>query len=269
MDVFEEESHEQKVSIKTSGLGVLLSITGTVLVLIVGVSLLIMFTPIREFIPGYPTPQTRNAIINNALRADSLERVIHLWEIHLENMQRVLSNQTPLAPEEILSQGSQPPVSTIAGARSKEDSLLRMVAEQEDRQSQSDLSGKDFRIEGLHFFTPVKGVVSASFDPAEDHYAVDIAAPENAVISAVLDGTVNFATWTDEFGYVLQIQHENNLLSIYKHCAQLYKKVGDQVTAGSAVAVVGKAGAFSTGYHLHFELWHQGVALNPMDYINF
>jgi murein DD-endopeptidase MepM/ murein hydrolase activator NlpD len=116
---------------------------------------------------------------------------------------------------------------------------------------------------------PVKGLVTSGFNPAENHFAVDIAAPENSVIYAVLDGTVNFASWTDEFGYILQIQHENNLLSIYKHCSKLFRKVGDSVTAGSVVAVIGSHGLYSTGFHLHFELWHKGVPLNPEDYINF
>lgn len=263
------DDYKEKLVVHTTGLGVSLVSLGVFLVIVLGVSALIMFTPIREFIPGYPTSQTRSAIINNALRADSLERVIHLWEIHLENMQRVLANQTPLTPEEILTQNAPTEVQIISSDRSQADSLLRASAEQEERQLQNQMGGQTLHIEGLHFFTPIKGILSAPFNPAEGHYAVDIAAPENTVIYAVLDGTVNFATWTDEYGYVIQIQHDNNLLSIYKHCALLYKKVGDQVTAGSAIAVVGKSGTYSTGYHLHFELWHQGVALNPSDYINF
>lgn len=241
------------------------------LILVVGVTAsLIVLTPIREFIPGYPNAQIRNTIVNNALRADSLERVIHLWEVHLVNLQRVLANKEPMAPDEMLPRGQLLDAPAfVAGDKSEADSLLRVSAQEQDNQTKGDISGRLLLIEGLHFFPPIKGVVTAEFNPLENHYAIDIVAPKNTLISAVLDGTVNFASWTEEFGYVLQIQHENNLLSIYKHCSKLFKKVGDSVTAGSAIAVIGSEGTFSTGPHLHFELWHKGVALNPMDYINF
>jgi murein DD-endopeptidase MepM/ murein hydrolase activator NlpD len=243
---------------------------GLLLVLITCVVLVFIYTPLRELIPGYPNAKTREVMMNNALRADSLEKVIHLWEIHLVNLQRVLADEDPLTPEEILpkDQFSGIPEFTVGG-RSKEDSLLRAQTEQREQEYQENIQGRNIQIEGLHFFPPVKGIVTSEFSPADNHYAIDIVAPENSVIYAVLDGTVSFASWTEEFGYVLQIQHENNLLSIYKHCSQLFKTTGDPVTAGSAVAVIGRDGTYSTGYHLHFELWHKGIPLDPADYINF
>jgi len=209
-------------------------------------------------------------MMRNALRADSLEKVVHLWEVHLTNLQKVLADEDPVAPGDILPKNQLSEIPEISvGARSQEDSLLRLTAELKEQQTLSSLRGGNLQMEGLHFFPPIKGLVTAGFNPAENHYAIDIAAPENAVIYAVLDGTVNFASWTDEFGYILQIQHENNLLSIYKHCSQLFRKVGDAVTAGSVVGVVGSHGTYSTGFHLHFELWHKGKPLNPADYIHF
>lgn len=268
--IFNIESYKQVFNVKFSVLQLLLCLLGFLIILISSVVLLIIYTPLKEYVPGYPNAQTREIMMNNALRADSLEKVIRLWEIHLTNLQRVLADQNPMAPEEILPKGQMSDIPDFAvGGRSPEDSLLRAQAELKEQQSRSSISGGNLKIEGLHFFPPVKGLVTSGFSPANNHFAVDIVAPENSVIYAVLDGTVNFASWTEEFGYVLQIQHENNLLSIYKHCSQLFKKVGDSVTAGSAVAIIGSHGTYSTGFHLHFELWHKGVPLNPADYINF
>jgi len=268
--IFDIESHKQVINVKFSLINLILGITGVLLVLIICVVLVFIYTPLRELIPGYPNAKTREVMMNNALRADSLEKVIHLWEIHLVNLQRVLADEDPMTPEEILpkDQFSGIPEFTVGG-RSKEDSLLRAQTEQREQEYQENIQGRNIQIEGLHFFPPVKGIVTSAFSPADNHYAIDIVAPENSVIYAVLDGTVSFASWTEEFGYVLQIQHENNLLSIYKHCSQLFKTTGDPVTAGSAVAVIGRDGTYSTGFHLHFELWHKGIPLDPADYINF
>ena len=65
------------------------------------------------------------------------------------------------------------------------------------------------------------------------------------------------------------IQHKDDYLSIYKHNSILLKDVGDFVLAGEHVAVIGNSGELSSGPHLHFELWHKGVPVNPLDYISF
>ena len=125
------------------------------------------------------------------------------------------------------------------------------------------------QIEGIHFFPPVRGVVTQEYNLAVNHPYIDIAAPENSVVSAVLAGTVIAADWNDNTGYVIQIQHDNNLISIYKHNAKLLKKTGDAVTTGTPIALVGDKGTLSTGSHLHFELWHKGQPIDPAQYIKF
>ena len=121
----------------------------------------------------------------------------------------------------------------------------------------------------VHFFVPLKGVVSEHFQNTPDHFGVDLVSEPNARISSVLDGTVIFAGWTLETGYVAYIQHEANLVSVYKHNAELLKKTGQQVKAGEAIAIIGNTGELSSGPHLHFELWYNGKALNPEQYIDF
>ena len=124
-------------------------------------------------------------------------------------------------------------------------------------------------ISQIHFFPPVKGLVTNSFNSLADHYGTDIVAASNEVVKATLEGTVIMATWTLETGWVIQIQHKNNLISIYKHNAELLKRVGDFVEVGEAIAIIGNSGELTTGPHLHFELWYLGIPLDPEDYISF
>jgi lipoprotein NlpD len=125
------------------------------------------------------------------------------------------------------------------------------------------------QIEGLLFFTPVKGVITQGFNPAAEHPFVDIAIKDGSAICSILDGTVIAAYWSDDTGYNIQIQHSNDLVSIYKHNTKLLKGVGDKVTAGTTISLAGNAGSLSTGPHLHFELWHKGEPVDPNLYINF
>ena len=151
----------------------------------------------------------------------------------------------------------------------KHDSLLRETVRREDRPDASLKQTKIEQIEGLHFFPPVRGVITQEFNPTVNHPYVDIAAPENSVVSATLEGTVISAYYDNETGYVIHIQHDNNLVSIYKHNAKLIKEQGEKVSAGTPIALVGNTGKLSTAPHLHFELWYKGEAVNPADYINF
>lgn len=124
-------------------------------------------------------------------------------------------------------------------------------------------------VSGFYFFTPLKGFVTARFEPKKEHYGVDIVAPENSPIKSTLDGVVVMSTYTAETGYVIAIQHNNNLISLYKHCSVLLKKQGDYVNAGDVIAIVGNSGEQTTGPHLHFELWYNGNAIDPEDYLVF
>lgn len=266
--IFNDTSHEELFVFRANGLAMIVSICLALIFIIGAVTVLISYTPLREFIPGYPNAQTRRAIVQNAIKADSLERVVKLWDYHLINIQRVITGQKPLDNIELMEEGDTSSVS-LQRSGIKEDSLLR---EEVTRQEQFSLGSKRKnieQIEGLHFFQPVEGVVSEGFNLATNHPYIDIAAPKNSVVSAVLDGTVISAGWSDETGFTIQIQHSNDLISIYKHNSKLLKKTGDKVKAGSAIALVGDSGSLSTGSHLHFELWHKGVAIDPAKYIKF
>ena len=147
------------------------------------------------------------------------------------------------------------------------DSLLRASVSAAEQFSLSDRK-RELPLEGQHFFSPLKGTVSQSFDPVL-HPAVDITAPAGAVICSVLDGTVIFSDWTDANGYSIAIQHESGIISFYKHNQKLLRKAGEKVSAGTPVALVGNTGSLVEGDHLHLEIWHEGEPIDPARYCKF
>lgn len=267
--IFNDTSHEELFVFRANGLMMLISISLSIVMIILLVTVLISYTPLREFIPGYPNAQTRRAIVLNALKVDSLEQAVKLWDFELNNIQRIVTGQKPLDLEKIETHSDTSKTINLRSSDSKDDSIMRKEVAKQEMFNLGTKRNQIEQIEGLHFFPPVKGIISDGFNLATNHPFVDVAAPSNAVVSAVLDGTVIMANWTDETGYVIQIQHSNDLISIYKHNTKLLKKAGDNVKAGTAISLVGSTGALSTGYHLHFELWHKGVAIDPTKYIKF
>ena len=152
-----------------------------------------------------------------------------------------------------------------------DDSLLRMLVESQDQYELLSSNDKAFAsgIGSYVFFTPLKGTVTTPFSALNKHYGVDIVSAPDEVIKSALDGTVIFSNWTSETGYVIGIQHSNNLFTIYKHNSALLKKEGDYVKAGEVVAIIGNTGELTSGPHLHFELWYNGSPVNPKDYVSF
>ena len=230
---------------------------------------IIAYTPLRTFIPGYPDAHSKRAAIQNAIRIDSLENVIYRWELYSENLKRVVEGQEPLKIDSLIKVAQQTnKAKTNAIDLAKKDSILRETVKEEEEFGISARNKRELPIEGLHFFTPLKGVVSQGYDP-NIHPYIDVTAPAGSVVKATLDGTVIFAGWSDEAGNTIQIQHESDIVSIYKHNEKLLKKVGDKVTAGAPVALIGNTGEDTTGTHLHFELWHKGETVDPTLYIKF
>ena len=230
---------------------------------------LIAFTPIRTFIPGYPDSTSKRAAISNAIKIDSLEMIVSRWELYSENLKRILDGEEPVRIDSLVLQYASENKSEFSEEElKKRDSVLRSNVRKEEQFSLSSAESRNLHIEGMHFFTPLKGVISQGYDPLI-HPFIDITAPANSMVYAVLNGTVISSGWNDESGYTIQIQHANDIISIYKHNQKLLRQVRDKVTAGEPIAVVGNTGALTTGDHLHFELWYKGEAVDPTKYINF
>lgn len=264
-----EDTFEEVGAMRLTRLNVF-TVVGVILILLVAIVYsLIAFTNIREFIPGYPDAAMRQHIRSNAMKLDSLEYEQAIRDQYFDNLNRIITGE---APENYMNDTTGVvDQKEIAFIRSSNDSLLRQQVEAEEQFRLSVLDGdhENSDLYDMHFFTPVKGIVTRAFDPMEGHYGIDLVAAPNEVVKAALDGTVVMSTWTLETGYVIQVQHDYELLSVYKHNAALFKSVGQEVLAGDAIAIVGNSGELTTGPHLHFELWHDRAPLNPADYIVF
>lgn len=243
-----------------------------IMLMVIGITVLLMsLTNLREFIPGYPDSNTISNIRMNVTKLDSLERELELRDQYFRNINAIVSGREPL--DRVAGQDTSSRYGNITFNRSQEDSLLRLQVELEEQYSLTLSVGyreDNLNLSNIHFFPPVKGIVSGSYDPRTKHYGTDIVTTPKSVVSATLEGIVIFAGWTMETGYVIQIQHANNLVSIYKHNATLLKEAGDRVVAGESISVVGNSGElYTSGPHLHFEIWHKGEPLNPQNYILF
>jgi murein DD-endopeptidase MepM/ murein hydrolase activator NlpD len=204
-------------------------------------------------------------------KSDSLEREVKRNQAYLERISLILQGQDP-SKEDSLSISVPQTVNPqqTAVVKSREDSILREYVEREDSYSLQASGGpSSVNTSKLFFFKPVEGTLIESFDQEKEHYGIDLLAPANEVIKATLAGTVIFSEWTVETGYVIQLQHKNNITSIYKHNSTLLKETGDLVDAGEAIAIIGNTGELSSGPHLHFELWQDGVPLDPAKYLSY
>ena len=269
LTLVDDETHKPILVTRFTRTTFLISAVMAAAVLCLVFYMLVAFTPVRTLIPGYPDARAKRAAIQNAIKIDSLEMLVSRWELYSENFRRILDGEEPLKIDSL--------VLKIAGGEREElseqeirerDSILRMNVAEEEQFNLSLAEGRSLHIEGMHFFCPLKGVISQGYDPVI-HPFIDITAPANSMVFAVLDGSVIYSGWSDDSGYTIQIQHANDIISIYKHNQKLLKAVGDKVTAGDPIAVVGNTGTLTTGDHLHFELWYKGEAVDPARYINF
>jgi murein DD-endopeptidase MepM/ murein hydrolase activator NlpD len=267
--IMNDESFAEMFSLRLTPGGILVLVSAVSIFMTFLVISLIAFTPLREYIPGYGDISDRKALIALSLKADSVEQLMQAKNEYIENLQNVLSGNitADTIEQKKTSDKNNQPINTKP---SKSDSILRTEIEQEDKFSLT--IGNNSNANGISsyfFFSPVKGMVTHSFNMAEGHYGIDVAAKENEFIKAALDGTVVYAGWTANDGYVIELQHSNNLMSIYKHNSEITKNVGDHVKAGEPIAVIGNTGETSSGTHLHFELWYNGIPINPQDYVLF
>jgi murein DD-endopeptidase MepM/ murein hydrolase activator NlpD len=203
-------------------------------------------------------------------RTDSLQQLVDAHDNYLRNLVGVMEGKVDTTT--FRRDTSARLYDTIRELeRSEEDSLLRLQMESRDRFELLDADEKAFSsgIGSYSFFTPLKGTIVTRFNPAQKHYGIDIVAGPDEVIKSALDGTVVLANFTSETGYVIGVQHSNNLFTLYKHNSALLKSVGDYVRAGEVIAIIGSTGELTSGPHLHFELWYLGNPVNPTDYIAF
>lgn len=269
LSIINETSYEEVLNFRLSQLHVLMALSVLAVILVTLTILLIAFTDLREFIPGYPDGNMRQMIAENTIRVDSLEEELLKRDRFLNALQVVLNGGDTTTIQQVRNDSLKAGYDTVQFRLSEQESQFRAEVEEQERFNLGfgikEQQNKDY----YHFFPPVEGVITQSFNEKDRHYGTDIVAKANAKVAAVLDGVVVFTDWTVKTGYVIQVQHANDLLSVYKHNSTLLKKQGDYVRAGEVIAVVGNTGEESSGPHLHFELWRAGNPLNPEDFIKF
>ena len=269
--IYNDNTFQEVLSLKLTKLNVMMLIIVLTMLWMFFVYYVVALTPMKSYlIPDFPKANEREGIIKNALKVDSLEARLMMYENYVEKVKAVLRGED-VAGYNIYDKDSAVPKQNIDLSVSKEDSSFRKQVEAEEEfnlSTTNDDKNSDI-LSGLILFAPVKGLISNSYTPNKNHYGTDIVTAKDLVVHAAMNGTVVISQWTLETGYVICIQHDKDLITEYKHCAKILKKVGDKVLSGEAIGIVGNTGELSTGPHLHFELWHKGTALNPEQYINF
>ena len=267
--ILDDDTHDFRFIIRGTKHAAIFAVAGSLALICIITFCLVAFTPLKRIMPGYPSYSTQREAVENAAMVDSLENRMRIMTLQLTNIRRIIAGEEPLPLDSLLSKNGVESTEITAEAMDHHaDSILREKIDSIEKYNLRP-SGAEPRLEGLIFFPPVKGVVTEKYNPAKGHPFIDIAVQNNSAVCAVLDGTVIAAYWTDDTGYNIQIQHNNDLISIYKHNTRLLKRVGEKVSAGTTISLAGDAGSISTGSHLHFELWHKGEPIDPSLYINF
>ncbi|GHA38952.1 peptidase M23 [Salinimicrobium marinum] len=268
MVILNEDTFEEKASLRLTRLNVFVVVTLAAILLIAGTTILIAFTGLREYIPGYSSTALKQRAVMLAYKTDSLQNVVELNNQYYGSIKKVLAGDVTSVDfnRDSLSEAHRIQRDNVDLAPSREDTLLREIVVHEDKYNllETATSRANYAL-----FPPVMGPVTEGYNIKEMHYGIDIVVAQNAPVKSVADGTVIFAEWTAETGNVIIIEHSYGLVSVYKHNSSLTKEQGERVRKGEVIAAAGSTGEYSTGPHLHFELWSEGQSVNPTDFIDF
>ena len=272
----DNESFEEKGAIVLSKLSIAVYFLFSLIVLIALVFILISVTSLKEWIPGYPDTVEQELLktkyIDDIVKLTELENKIASNKLYYANLEKVLKGD--FVNDSLFSDSFSfyKDTSSINFSTSSSDSMLRKKISEREKYDISiidQIGSKYDNLKGILFFSPLIGEITNQFNLKNGHIGIDIIASKNEAVKSVLEGTVLFSDWTPENGHIIQVQHNRNLISIYKHNSVLLKSTGDRVSAGEPIAIVGNSGSLSTGPHLHFELWYNGVPLDPEKFIVF
>lgn len=274
--IMNDETFEEVGSYRLTMLNFYILLSSIVVVVAIIVVALIAVTPLKKYIPGYGTGIAQQEVRVLTRSVDSLEAEIEAYDLYYQNVQKMLVNDVETEEDIRMSGEVEGSIDSIEPvAPSDVDEQLRKEVELDQIgaivQSGQDRSFQNRRtsLSQIYFVPPLNGEISAAFAPDKEHFGVDVLAPKNTAIKAALDGYVFISDWTLETGNTIGIQHDNNIITFYKHNSSLLKKAGSYVKAGEAIAIIGNTGTLSDGPHLHFEMWYNGKPMNPIDYISF
>lgn len=274
--ILNNETFKEVASYKLSLLNVYVMLSTLVVIVATVVVMAIAFTPVKRLIPGYGSGNNHSEMIKLYRDLDSLEHLLAAQERYNQGFRRMLVGDVEYAPSEPPQKKSSEEHPKVKKA--EEDAKLRNEIEMGTIRDATgnvttsnplNISPREIPLEQIYFTPPLGGTVVSVFDPDKNHLGVDVVAPKNTPVKAVMDGWVISSDWTLETGNTISIQHTNNIVTFYKHNSVLLKKAGSYVRTGEAIAIIGNTGELTDGPHLHFELWHRGKAVNPTDFVNF
>jgi murein DD-endopeptidase MepM/ murein hydrolase activator NlpD len=266
--ILNEDTFEEKLSFKLTIMNVFVFGTLFSVLLIVGTIFLISFTSLREYIPGYSSTKLKREATQLVYKADSLNQVLVMNNLYIQKVKELLTGkitEVQFDKDSVLN-AMKFDKDSMNFSPSDIDLEFRLDVESTDRYS---VFSEAIKSADVVFFSPVKGIVTDGYSLKNKHFAIDIAVEKGTPVKSVADGTVIFAEWTAETGHVIIVEHSGGFISIYKHNTSLHKEQGDLVKSGEVIASAGDTGEFSTGPHLHFELWNEGYPVNPVNYIDF
>ncbi|WP_111683208.1 M23 family metallopeptidase [Winogradskyella tangerina] len=266
--ILNEDTFEERFAIKLTRLNVFVMTSLSAIFLVFLTALIIAYTPLREYIPGYSSTSLKKKATFLNYKTDSLVQELELNKRYYASIRKVLTGD--VASEDFnrdsVIEAAKSDLDILQVSTNKEDSLLREKVEKEDKYNLFEGSADQ---NNFVLFPPVNGSISEGYNIEDKHYAVDVVVAANTPVKATADGTIIFAEWTVETGYVIIIEHNQELISVYKHNSSITKSQGDLVKAGEVIAMSGNTGELSTGPHLHFELWSNGYPVNPTNFIDF
>ena len=270
------ETFEEKISFRFRYWQAILTSILLLVFMILSIGSLIIFTPLKKLIPGYGDLAQYTEITRLNEELLDLENQLSVQKNYTTRFMSMLKDSVETEEAIRKKQGNiAAKADASLGKKIKEEEDIRNEVEADRQKQQKELLAKSSSdskmvpLDKIQFVPPVKGSISGAFMPQKKHLGLDLIAPKNTPVKATLDGFVMFADWTIESGQTIGIQHQNNLISFYKHNSSLLKKQGDFVKAGEAIAIIGNTGTHTDGPPVHFELWHDGKALDPSDYIQF
>lgn len=264
--ILNDDTFGEKFSIKLSPLSLIISLSAITIVMITLIISLVALTPLREYIPGYGNVYDRKQLLRLTQRTDSIENTLEAKEEYMNNLIKVFTEKEEGAPSKP-KKDSLKDYSKIKSDPSKADLEFRQEFEENKGSAVSYVKPKS--LNDLVFYSPVKGMVTTSYNIQEDHFGVDVVTKPDESIKAPLDGTIIYTGFTVEDGYIIHIQHSNNLMSVFKHNSRLNKRTGERVKTGEVISTVGNTGLNSSGPHMHFELWYNGTPVNPEEFVSF
>jgi len=263
------DTFEERFALLLTPMNVIV-LAGLMLIIIIAITFAILgWTPLRYYLPDYAEEvRVKKLAVEAALKADSMDLALRQHDLFVENFRRIIQGDVDTEVDDSTTLEKNIDPKAVAFKRSPEDSMLRVEIEKEDLVNLIPNFNRDSKSSYL-LFPPIEGTLTDRFNVQREHFGVDVAAPKDAPIKAIDDGTVILATFTAETGYIIELQHDNDLVSVYKHNSTLLKKPGETVRAGEVIAIIGETGEYTSGPHLHFEMWRNGVPLNPESFFGF